>query len=173
MIAIRSNAFAAALCCLALAACGASDTSQQDNQANPSAAAEGPAAAASTVPLTRTAGDPALQWGPCPEGFPDGCELTVLQGDPAQDNADMMLRVPGGMTIPPHSHSSAERMILVDGVMEVKYAGAPAALLREDSYAYGPAGLPHRAECRSSDPCVLFIAFVGPVDAPLFEGSVD
>ena len=55
-------------------------------------------------------------------------------------------------------------MILVGGQLEVRYQGTPPALLREGSYAYGPAKMPHQATCRSSDPCILFIAFEGPVD---------
>jgi uncharacterized RmlC-like cupin family protein len=81
--------------------------------------------------------------------------------------------VPGGSAIPPHRHSSAERMILVSGELEVKYLGARKATLRVADYAYGPAGLPHKATCRSTASCVLFIAFDGPVDLHPFEGSVD
>jgi len=133
----------------------------------------GAEAGASRAPLVRTASDGALEWGGCPEGFPQGCQIAVLHGDPSQANSDILLRVPGGASIPPHSHGSAERMILVSGQLEVKYQGAPPALLRPGTYAYGPAGLPHRADCRSSEPCVLFIAFVDAVDAVPFEGSLD
>ena len=126
----------------------------------------------SQVPLAKAAADPNLQWGPCPEGMPTGCGIAVLQGDPAKPNADIFLRVPGGSVIPPHSHTSAERMILVSGEMEVKYQGAPAATVRSGNYAYGPAKLPHRAQCRSSEPCILFIAFEAPVDALPFEGEL-
>jgi quercetin dioxygenase-like cupin family protein len=123
--------------------------------------------------LTRLAQDPTLQWGACPEIFPAGCEITVLHGDPSQPNADVFLRVPGGYEIPPHSHTSAERMILVGGELNVQYQGAPAVTLSVGEYAYGPPGLPHRASCVSADPCTLFIAFVQPVDALTFEGSLE
>lgn len=126
-----------------------------------------------TTPLTKAAADPALQWGPCPEGMPQGCGIAVLQGDPAKPNADIFLRVPGGSTIPPHAHSSAERMVLVSGELEVKYQGAPAATLRAGDYAFGPAKLGHRATCRSAGACTLFIAFEGPVDVLPFEGQLD
>jgi quercetin dioxygenase-like cupin family protein len=127
---------------------------------------------ASPTPLIRTSSDPMLEWGPCPQGFPQGCGLAVLHGDPAKPGADVLLRVPGGTSIPPHTHSSAERMILTDGVMEVRYQGSPPVLLREGSYGYGPADLPHEAQCRSNDPCVLFIAFNEPVDAKPFSGAI-
>ena len=130
-------------------------------------------APAAVRPLAQSASDPALQWGACPPGMPEGCGIAVLQGDPAKPNADIFLRVPGGSAIPPHAHSSAERMVLISGELEVKYQGAPQATLKATDYAYGPANLPHRANCRSEAACVLFIAFEGPVDVKPFEGSLD
>jgi uncharacterized RmlC-like cupin family protein len=130
-------------------------------------------APAAVRPLAQSASDPALKWGPCPPGMPEGCGIVVLQGDPSKPNADIFLRVPGGSAIPPHAHSSAERMILISGELEVKYQGAPQAILKATDYAYGPANLPHRANCRSEAACVLFIAFEGPVDVKPFEGSLE
>lgn len=114
--------------------------------------------------LSRRATDPNLAWGPCPDVFPLGCQIAVLHGDPAQPNADIFFKVPGRYTIPHHWHSSAERMVLVSGELHVTYDGQATAELTPGMYAYGPAAAPHRAECRSADPCVLFIAFEGPVD---------
>ena len=128
--------------------------------------------AGNEAPLAKAAADGDLEWGPCPEGMPQGCGIAVLHGDPAKPNSDIFLRVPGGSAIPPHAHSSAERMILVGGELEVRYQGAPATLLRAGHYAYGPAKLPHQAQCRSSDPCILFIAFEGPVDVLPVEGTI-
>jgi quercetin dioxygenase-like cupin family protein len=124
-------------------------------------------------PLALRATDPALKWGPCPPIFPGRCRIAVLHGDPAKPNADVFLQVPGGYELPAHTHSSAERMILVGGQLRVKYRGAPAATLSAGSYAYGPAGMPHRASCLGTAACTLFIAFEGPVDAKPFAGRVD
>jgi quercetin dioxygenase-like cupin family protein len=115
--------------------------------------------------LTRTAQDPQLQWGPCPAFMPAGCGLSVLHGDPAKPNADVFLRIPANATIPEHWHTSAERMILVAGELLVRYQKQAEVVLRPGMYAYGPAGLSHTASCRSSAPCVLFIAFESAVDA--------
>ncbi len=124
------------------------------------------AAPASTTPLALAASDSSLQWGPCPPIFTvPGCEIAVLHGDPAKPNADIFLRVPGGYAIPPHRHTSAERMILVSGEMRVRYKDNDATMLSAGNYAYGPGGLPHEASCLSAQPCTLFIAFEGPVDA--------
>ena len=116
------------------------------------------------APLARTLADEALAWGPCPPVFPAGCEIAVLHGDTAKPNADVFFKVPANYSIPHHWHTSAERMVLVTGELHVTYDGHPTAALKPGMYAYGPATAPHRADCRSSGPCVLFIAFEGPVD---------
>jgi len=122
--------------------------------------------------VSRTTQDAGLQWGPCPEFMPKECGISVLHGDPAQPNADVFFRVPGKAVIPSHWHTSAERMVLVEGEMQVAYAGQKLTTLRPGSYAYGPAKLEHHATCSSASPCVLFIAFEGPVDAhPAGAGS--
>lgn len=131
------------------------------------------ASATNDRPLALAASDPALAWSGCPAIFPQGCELAVLHGDPARPNADLFLRVPGGSALPAHSHTSAERMMLAAGRLKVKYLGAPERTLTAGTYAYGPAGAPHSANCVSEEPCVLFIAFEGPVDANAFAGPLD
>lgn len=128
--------------------------------------------AAAQGPLAIRADSPALKWGPCPPPFARGCEIAVLHGDPARPNADMLLRVPGGYRLPPHKHSSAERMMLVGGQLRVRYAGGPARVLTPGTYAYGPAALPHEGRCLGPQRCVLFIAFEGPVDAIAVRGPI-
>ncbi|HYD50206.1 MAG TPA: cupin domain-containing protein [Terriglobales bacterium] len=108
--------------------------------------------------------DAELKWGPCPELMPKGCQIAVLHGDPAKENADIFLKVPAGVALPRHYHTSAERMVLVSGAMTVTYDGQPAVVLKPGMYAYGPAKRPHKASCGAGEPCVLFIAFEQAVD---------
>lgn len=124
-------------------------------------------AAASSV--THSLNDKDLQWGPCPEFMPAGCEIAVLNGDPAKRNVDVFFKVPANSEIPNHAHTSAERMILVSGEMEVTYEGEETQKLEMGSYAYGPAKKPHSANCGNAGPCVLFIAFEEPLDAYAVE----
>lgn len=112
-----------------------------------------------------TADSPQLEWGPCPEFMPEGCVIAVLQGNPAEPNADVFFKLPSGSTAPLHWHTSAERMVLVEGEMEVAYEGQDPVVLKSGTYAYGPSRAPHDATCTSSVDCVLFIAFNEPVDA--------
>lgn len=122
-------------------------------------------AAGGEPPLAFTVGDKSLKWGPCPDFLPKGCKLTVLHGDPAKNNADVFFQVPGKSKIVSHWHTSAERMVLVTGQLRVTYDGHKPVTLKAGTYAYGPAKLPHEAECVSAGPCTLFIAFESPVDA--------
>ncbi len=128
-------------------------------------------AAPTETPITHTV-ESVQQWGPCPSIFPAGCQIAVLHGDPAKPNADVFLRVPGGYTIPPHTHTSPERIVLVEGQLTVRYQGSAAQVLTMGEYAYGPATLPHEATCAPATSCTLFIAFEGPVDAIAHTGPV-
>ena len=133
-----------------------------------------PVSAQSTAadqPIARSANDAALVWGPCPDFMPTSCALTVLHGDPAKPNADVFLRVPAGATLPVHWHTSAERMVLIAGELQVTFAGQPPAVLRPGTYAYGPAKRAHGGACVSATPCILFIAFEAPVDAIAGNGD--
>lgn len=115
--------------------------------------------------LHSTFKDPQLKWGACPPFIPKGCEIAVLHGDPAKENADIFFKVPANFEIPYHWHTSAERMVLVSGELRVTYDGQDTIVLKPGMYAYGPAKLPHKAYCAKGDPCVLFIAFESAIDA--------
>ena len=103
-------------------------------------------------PLARTAKDSQLKWGPCPPFLPKGCEISVLHGDPAKNNADIFFKVPANSVIPRHWHTSPERIVLVSGELHVTYDGHKTAVLKPGTYAYGPAKLPHIAECKRLAP---------------------
>jgi quercetin dioxygenase-like cupin family protein len=113
--------------------------------------------------------DTTLQWGPCPEFIPKGCEIAVLQGDPEKNNLDIYFKVPADFSIPHHIHTSQERMVLVSGTLDVTYDNNEKATIKVGDYAYGPAKLPHSAYCHKGEVCVLYIGFVEPLDAMPIE----
>jgi mannose-6-phosphate isomerase-like protein (cupin superfamily) len=121
--------------------------------------------------ITREPDSAGLEWGPCPAFMPDDCGIAVLHGDPAQPNADVFFRLAGNTIAPRHWHTSAERMVLVSGKMEVDYDDQEPVVLRPGTYAYGPSRLPHTSHCISDEDCILFIAFEEPVDAHAGGGS--
>src|SRR6056297_1384 len=117
------------------------------------------------TPVSWSHGDPELQWGPCPEFMPEGCAIAVLHGDPSKKNADIFFKVPAGAVVPRHTHTSAERMVLVSGALRVTYDGQERVDMKAGIYAYGPPELPHKAVCTGAEACVLAIAFEQPIDA--------
>lgn len=119
----------------------------------------------SSESVVRTVNDKELQWGPCPEFMPKGCQIAILNGNPARENSDILFKVPANSAIPNHNHTSAERIILLSGEMDITYEGEKTQTLKTGSYAYGPAKKPHIAKCGSAGECILFIAFEEPVDA--------
>lgn len=121
--------------------------------------------------VSYTIEDQELQWRPCPDFLPEGCTIAVLHGDPSRPNVDIFFRVPANSKIAEHWHTSAERMVLVSGELEVTYKGEEPQLLKKGSYAYGPAKKPHSAKCGDQGPCVLFIAFEEPLDAFAMENK--
>ena len=109
--------------------------------------------------------DEDLKWGPCPSFMGDGCNITVLHGNPKKPNTDILFKMKGNTSVPRHWHNSPERMVLISGKMRVNYDGQAPEVLQAGDYAYGPAERPHTASCLSDEPCVLFIAFEEPIDA--------
>jgi quercetin dioxygenase-like cupin family protein len=128
-------------------------------------------AAAPEQPIARTPSDAMLAWSACPDFMPAGCAFSVLHGDPTKPNADVFFKVPAGAKVPVHRHTSAERMVLIAGELEVTFAGERPTVLTPGMYAYGPAKLPHGGACLSASPCILFIAYEAPVDAMAGDGE--
>lgn len=123
-------------------------------------------AESSSKALAIPASDSNIKWGNCPPFLPAGCALGVLNGDPKKPNADVFFKLPAGAVLPHHYHTSAERMVLVSGELNITYDGQDPVTLKPGMYAYGPPNLGHKGQCAAGkDACILFIAFEGPVDA--------
>lgn len=105
-----------------------------------------------------------LEWLPAPDFFPN-CSFTILHGDISQPNLDFFFKIDPNTEVVNHTHNSPERMILISGDLEVEYQGEKPVVLKAGSYAYGPAGKPHKAKCLDNGPCVLFVAMEDPFDA--------
>jgi len=120
---------------------------------------------ADELSLSSLADDDGIKWGACPAFLGKGCEMAVIHGDPAKPNSDIFFKVPEDFKIPLHWHTSAERMVLVKGKMDVTYDKEKTNTLTEGEYAYGPAKKVHKAYCYKGSECILFIAFEEPIDA--------
>jgi len=114
--------------------------------------------------FTTTIDNKDLKWLPAPDFFP-GCSFTILHGDISKSNLDFFFKIEANTEVVNHTHNSPERMILMSGDLEVQYEGEKPVVLKAGSYAYGPAGKPHKAKCLDNGPCVLFVAMIDPFDA--------
>lgn len=117
--------------------------------------------------VTTFPGDADLKWGPCPDIFPKGCEVTILSGDPSNGPSDVYLRADAGVELKDHWHHSVEHVVLVKGKFSVTFEGGREASLEQGAYTLIPAGMPHSAKCEGPEQCVIFIGFEKPVDAHL------
>ena len=115
--------------------------------------------------ITTSPDDPKLTWGPCPDIFPKGCEVTVVSGDPAKGPSDVFLRAPAGTDLQKHWHTSPEHVVTVRGKFSVTFDDGRKASLDQGAYTLIPGGMPHSARCEGPESCVFFIGFEKPVDA--------
>ena len=122
-------------------------------------------AAAAAHAFTYAMDDARITWLDCPGFFGKGCQIGVLQGDPAKPNSDVVFKTPGNFDLPEHWHTSAERMVLISGEMDLTYQGQATMKMKSGMYIYGPPKVPHTGRCVSAEPCELFISFEGPIDA--------
>ena len=103
--------------------------------------------------------DARIAWLDCPDFFGKGCQIDVLQGDLVKPNSDVVYKTPGNFDLPEHWHTSAERMVLISGEIDLTYQGQATMKMKSDIYIYGSPKVPHTGRCVSAEPCELFISF--------------
>jgi len=113
--------------------------------------------------------DPSLTWVACDGTEADQCAIAVIQGEMAEPNADVFLRMGGGFTFPWHKHTSAEHIVVLSGQLVVEYEGQEEDTINGGSYLYGPADRFHHGRCGPGDDCLMFISFDAPFDYILKE----
>src|SRR4051794_34480543 len=58
----------------------------------------------------------AIKWGPAPPGLPPGASAAVLMGDPTKAVPYVIrAKLPDGYKVPPHWHSVAENVTVIQG----------------------------------------------------------
>lgn len=77
-----------------------------------------------------------IQWKPCPPNLPDGCEMTVLEGNPqSSDLFTIRFKISGAFIMPAHIHPKDERVTVLQGKAFVAFGkGATQAEAKE----FGP-----------------------------------
>lgn len=109
----------------------------------------------------------AVQWGPAPPSLPPGAQAAVLAGNPGKAEPFILrLKLPAGYTIPPHRHSTDEKVTVISGAVNVgageKLDRAAGKELSVASFVNLPAGMAHYAWVKGET--VLQVSATGPFD---------
>ena len=113
-----------------------------------------------------------IQWKPCPPHLPDGCEITILEGDPKRNGLfTVRFQTSKGFLMPPHTHPKDERVTIISGKVSVAF-GADAT--HEDAKTFGPGDyyVNKRGEIHTvwaDENSILQITGIGPWQANFIE----
>ena len=93
-----------------------------------------------------------------------GAKQAVLWGNPAKGPYGTLKSLPGGTALGLHTHTHAQRVVLVSGTIEFNMKGEPKKDLGPGSFVSIPAGAPHDATCKAGADCVYFEEGMGAAD---------
>ena len=106
-----------------------------------------------------------LEWKPAPPGLPQGAEVAMLFGDPAQGGPFILrLRAPKGYKVGPHKHSGMETLTVLSGGLRYgegdKIDPVAQQTLSAGGFAAAPAEMVHWVSF--DDNSVIQVTGVGP-----------
>ncbi|SDE93234.1 cupin domain-containing protein [Limimaricola pyoseonensis] len=118
----------------------------------------------------------AVSFQPGPATLPEGAQIAVLFGSPAEEGPFVIrLKFPAGYEVPPHRHSKAENVTVVSGRFGMatgeshdKSAATPMAA---GGFVHIPAGHPHFAW--AEEETVVQINGTGPFDVIYVDEADD
>lgn len=97
-----------------------------------------------------------LDWKTTPEGV----AFARLEGDRFAEAYHAMVRLPAGVTSPPHTKTAAMHGVMLQGRMRHYPADANPVAAQEvgpGGYYKIPGGLAHVSACVSAEPCVTYL----------------
>ena len=108
-----------------------------------------------------------VQWGPAPPVLPAGAQIAVMEGNPAEKGLlTLRLRLPAHYNLPPHWHSTIERVTVLSGSLHVgmgdKLDRKASQPLKPGGFASLPAKMHHFAWTDKAT--VVQITLEGPFD---------
>ena len=86
-----------------------------------------------------------------------------VQSVELRGETEMLVRYEGGHKFAPHWHSANERMVVIEGTMEVEVDGFKRQL-GPGSYAYLPAKKEQKEACISKTRCGFYVFWDGKLD---------
>lgn len=109
------------------------------------------------------------EWQPLPDIFPEGGQIKLIEGDPAQGPARFYFKFPAGYGVPWHFHSPIERVYADSGTMLFETLDGKKARLTEGGYIGFPERAPHRASCVSDEDCLFYLSSSDVFDIHLID----
>ena len=106
--------------------------------------------AAAAIPASAQLNPDQLEWGPPPDGLPEGALFAVLSGDPSKPGLyTVRLRLPPGYKVLPHRHTGEELITVTAGEISLgrgrSYSERKAVKLTRGGYSPEPANTDHYA----------------------------
>ena len=105
---------------------------------------------AAAIPASAQLNPDQLEWGPPPDGLPEGALFAVLSGDPGKPGLyTVRLRLPPGYKVLPHRHTGEELITVTAGEISLGrgrgYSERKATKLTRGGYSAEPANTDHYA----------------------------
>jgi hypothetical protein len=85
-----------------------------------------------------------------------GVESVALHEDPLTGALEVFGRYPAGYVFPPHWHQANERLVLIEGRMEIEQGGKQ-KVLEAGGFAFLPSREIQKMSCVSKTRCVLYM----------------
>jgi len=84
--------------------------------------------------------------------------IAVEKGDPTTGPSVILARFAPHCVAPYHWHTPSETVMVASGALEVQMKGDKALVARSGDFLYMPPHHVHRATCRGSVPCLVFLS---------------
>ena len=101
-----------------------------------------------------------------------GVKYVLLWGNPRTGEHGMLRKFLAGFAPPPHTHPSAERVIVLSGTIVVRHSGSAEKKLGPGSYSEIPANMEHSVKCGEESECVFALISPGPFAIKPVGGKV-
>ena len=119
--------------------------------------------------IANTSELPWEQW----EGFPEGAEIAVINGDQNSNWDEAFVRVPAGFLVPHHHHTPRELVLWIQGKFIFVADDGTSQELGPTAYLSLAPGNKHSVRCGDDSPCLLYLKYDRAYDVHLHPEPAD
>lgn len=98
-----------------------------------------------------------------PGSLPPGAEFHLIFENKITHAVQILVRYPSGYSLPSHSHSHNEVVVVIKGKLEIE-SGGERTTIGPGGYAYLPAGAVHGMRAKGWGKCLFTVSLDGPFD---------